>query len=821
MSTLLEKRTASLELALEQTASFGEAILSALTGMTARLYSLEQALEQNADFAESVPKLLQEISDRVGALEQTLKEDALSGQFSEVVLKDFSERMNALKKSIPAILEENTPKPFTPGTAKSTEQVAIDPAIPLKLKEIMERVGVLETRMANIATQQNRDTILTPAVFDALRDTLKSVVERMSIIETSALRLSMAQQKAPFDPTVLEPLQHEVEKVSDRVGVLEHQPRLSPASLDLIRHEVENVSGRVRILEPLRQDVENITDRLGALEHQPRLNPTSLDPLRSEVEGTASRIRALEPLRHEIETIIGRVGALENAPRLDPFLLATTRREIETISDRIKGLEVSAHPHPPALEPVQQDIHKLAGRLDVLETKTDGLSAAKQEAGFGSAFLETIHKISERIERLETKPAVMVDALHDSGPSLGRIQLLTQASHLYPKDRAVVFIGTNNFEDNIKYAFLAFCGFAEGKDMKAIFLCASDRQYDQLRGAGLSCISPNPNTWSPEDAKTLIGAKVAVIGDYFHSRSQQGPIAHALLQGARFVQLWHGLPFTEVGLQNLFTTRSGNRFLAEDLAACGPFDVLTASTVTMRREWERWFSFREFAPVGLPRMDVAFRDLSPQDCINVDERALKKVQVSRSENRRVILYAPTYRDHNPDWIDQAGLDSLAALCRERGWLFYIRLHPHEQDIENIHKRYPSLDFIEPHTDVFPIAKYADCLVTDYSSLTFDFIHAEKPVVFYRPDHADFVLRAQALVQNHEALTAGPITSEVRALAAAIADVFDGPDRDKFRNLRTQLRRKLFDYHDGRSAARLCVVIQRHLDPGIHFVPVVS
>ncbi len=711
MSTHLEKRTASLESALEQTASFGEAILTALRSMVERLQSLESALEQNADFAESVPLLLSEITNRIDALEDAMQEEAESGETSEHALKNFSERMDALKKSLAPILQEaSSPHHIDFAKVKTTEAPAVhavDPTVAPKLKEMMERIGKIEADLARNVQPSNQNTVLTPAIFDALRETLKSVVDRMSVIETSAMRLSAAQQ-SHFNPTML---------------------------------------------DPLRNDIGNVVARVSKLEERPVPEHT------------------------------------HTAPHTDPALHA--------------------------------ELSKIAVRLNALEIRQEH-AVAIQEDHFGSTFPETLSKISERITHLESRPATQGIKAGSNDSTAGYVQLLAKASGLFPKTRTVVFVGTENFSDNIKYAYLSFCHFAAGKEINVSFLCATYHQYEQLRAAGLPCISPHAEDWSPENARTLISAKVVLLGDNFHARSRQGSIAHALLQGAKSIQLWHGIPFKEVGLQHLFTTRDSSDFLVDDLASSGIFDVLVSPTVTTRREWERCFSFREFAPVGLPRMDVFFRDLNENDHINVDMRTLNAVQAAHYQDKHVVLYAPTFRDHNPQWLEHTNLEAFAARCVERGWLLYINLHPREQgQVAEMRRRYPNIFFIEPGTDIFPVMKYVDVLVTDYSSLAFDFLYIEKPVVFFRPDHGEYMNRARELLADYESLTIGPVVSDVEALADHVTSLIDQPETDTFRDARTKARRKMFDYHDSKSCARLNAVIQRHLEPGIRFVPMVS
>ena len=80
---------AGLELALEQTASFGEAILSVLKGVLERLQIVDQALGKNASLADSIPGVLQAVSERLGMLEDAVRKSAASEKLNEAAFQEL------------------------------------------------------------------------------------------------------------------------------------------------------------------------------------------------------------------------------------------------------------------------------------------------------------------------------------------------------------------------------------------------------------------------------------------------------------------------------------------------------------------------------------------------------------------------------------------------------------------------------------------------------------------------------------------------------------------------------------------------------------
>ncbi len=396
----------------------------------------------------------------------------------------------------------------------------------------------------------------------------------------------------------------------------------------------------------------------------------------------------------------------------------------------------------------------------------------------------TLESLDQRLTALEKKIETRI-----------AVRSLARISGIYPKEKSVVFVGLGYFGDNIKYAFLAFSDYAKKKGIRCAFLTEDAAQRERLAAAGLPVIGSK----DPAYMQTLLGARVAVLQDAFYPM-QSGIVPHALLQGAKFVQLWHGIPMKEIGLT------SQAHF--EIMEACGPYEALVATNAASEKDWARRFAFRRFAAVGYPRDDVLFREAEGNDLLNVDAESLKALRAARQAGRRTILYAPTFRDNEPSlrWFEKSGVAGFAARCRERGHVLKINLHPGEQNaIPALRARCPDLDFIAPHTDIYPVLKEVDVLVTDYSSLAFDHMLLGRRQVYYRPDHDEYVAKSRPMIPGREHYAAGPVVSEIDGLMAAVEAA-----EDSFAAKRKKLVKELYDRRDGKSGERFCKLISKIL-----------
>lgn len=138
-------------------------------------------------------------------------------------------------------------------------------------------------------------------------------------------------------------------------------------------------------------------------------------------------------------------------------------------------------------------------------------------------------------------------------------------------------------------------------------------------------------------------------------------------------------------------------------------------------------------PTGVPRNDVFFQTQNVED---------KKKEFYRahhiSENKKMILYAPTYRDVGNE--DPIKLD-FAELERELGeeYVFVLKLHPFlaQYKIHTTNDGEPFVLNLSALEDIQELLLIADVLVTDYSSVIFDFAITGKPILFYSYDLKDY------------------------------------------------------------------------------------
>jgi len=387
---------------------------------------------------------------------------------------------------------------------------------------------------------------------------------------------------------------------------------------------------------------------------------------------------------------------------------------------------------------------------------------------------------------------------------------LAEVSRMHPKERIVVFVGGSYFGNNVKYAWLAALARAEALQAECWFLPMDAKQAEQVAQTGGRCFPANPADWKAAHLHTALAAAVAVIDDHLLNSN---PYAGALLAGARQVQLWHGVSIKEIGWRNLAGLLSMTPHFARILRTCGEFSQFIGTSAVQESDFRRWFGFRHYAPIGYPRNDVLLREPTAHELINVDRDAYRRAQDCLARGRRVYLYAPTFRDANRvNWVLDAGLERLAQTVAAAGDLLIVNIHPVEQPyVPELAKRLPSVSFVRARSDAYPLLRLATALITDYSSIMFDYLLLDRPVLLFRPDHQAYTTKSRQLFDAKLATPPGPVAYTMDELLQLLKAPQE-PARS--REARHALRDTLFDHRDDQSGARLIALIHQELDAAL-------
>lgn len=204
----------------------------------------------------------------------------------------------------------------------------------------------------------------------------------------------------------------------------------------------------------------------------------------------------------------------------------------------------------------------------------------------------------------------------------------------------------------------------------------------------------------------------------------------------KLIQLWHaGAGFKAVGYARFGLKGSPHPYVSGHRK----YDYVIVDDEKLVPVYEEVFGIAKdkILALGMPRTDYYMKYENMQTIVSKLYSAHKSFQ-----HKKIILFAPTYRgegheDASYDFslIDQ---EKLADFCALNGFICVFKFHPFIEGKFMIEKKYADLlcDVSEEY-DVNELLYLADILVTDYSSVVYEYSFFRSPVIYYRYDKAFF------------------------------------------------------------------------------------
>ena len=272
-------------------------------------------------------------------------------------------------------------------------------------------------------------------------------------------------------------------------------------------------------------------------------------------------------------------------------------------------------------------------------------------------------------------------------------------------------------------------------------------------------------------------------------------------EGQVVVQTWHGTPLKRIGfdIENL---QFADKTYFENLAAeAGGWTHLVSpnrfSTPILRR------AFRyagEMLEIGYPRNDILFAQGEEREAITADVRR----RLALPAGKKIVLYAPTWRD---DEFYQSGSYKISMMLdlddarRQLGDDHVLLVRRHPNVVDEIGGAGNGFVYdVSTYPDMGDLLAITDVLITDYSSVMFDFANTGRPMLFFTYDLAHYRDKLRGFYFDFEAAAPGPLLSTSAEVVAAIRAV-DGV-AEQYATRYKAFAERACDLDDGHATARL-------------------
>lgn len=355
-------------------------------------------------------------------------------------------------------------------------------------------------------------------------------------------------------------------------------------------------------------------------------------------------------------------------------------------------------------------------------------------------------------------------------------------SFLMPRNRKKWVVGSHiGFAGNSKYFFIDMADNHK-KDTKCLWIASSRKECRHLRDLLLPC----HYKWSPKGMYHCLTA-----GTYLFSY-QLTDVNFWTSGNVRRVNLWHG-----VGIKNIeFKTKKGS-----GKTICDEKNLIARIYLPYQFKRPHWFlstsplmttHFMECFRIGrercmeylYPRCALFFWDKDRlKQFIGSYEPDESRQLVARLEAAdKVYLYMPTWRSKRTNFVEEAGFDfaALNDALTERNSLFLLKLHPEEVFGLDDVKDFSNIIIVDKNVDIYPILPFTSVLITDYSSIYYDYIlMKEKDVLLFPFDYQEYITEDRDLAFDFDEYTPGKRVYSFKDLLDCIVrdDSLDFPERD--------------------------------------------
>jgi CDP-glycerol glycerophosphotransferase (TagB/SpsB family) len=379
------------------------------------------------------------------------------------------------------------------------------------------------------------------------------------------------------------------------------------------------------------------------------------------------------------------------------------------------------------------------------------------------------------------------------------------ASGLVPRRKNLWVFGSwggYRFADN-GAAFFMHCQRTLKDDIEMVWISRKPGIIKRLRDHGLDAHW----VWSVKGIKACLRSGFHIFDCYPKDTN------FWLGRGATRINLWSGVPLKVIQRQHdnplnrhyrLFHGYLPERWFLSMMMPWHVFkpDLMIATSIECGEITKLAFGLDKgnVAVTGYPRNDVLFDANSSVAALNSPLPA--SFTKAADSKRKVILYLPTYRDSGKSYLNM-DWERLDELMEELGASFFFKTHPvdrlkNEINCKNVHQL-PQL------IDIYDLLPRTDILISDYSSIVFDFMLLDRPIIYYTPDLGEFLSSSRALNFHPREIAVGPMCESFSELVSAIEKIiqsgaaeYDGKRAEVFPRLQT--------FRDGLASERVLRVM---------------
>jgi len=335
-----------------------------------------------------------------------------------------------------------------------------------------------------------------------------------------------------------------------------------------------------------------------------------------------------------------------------------------------------------------------------------------------------------------------------------------------------IFDGTKNneFSDNSKYLFLYLCNNTK---IECVWLTDDVHIVNKLSKKGYTAYKRN----------TLKAKLHKIKANYAVTHWRFSKLNRHYFYSATKIQLWHGIPLKKLSRWDL-------NWWDKNLRS---YDLACVNSDDEAQELIHSMSLDKTVYTGSPRNDVFFNNIKDVE-IGVHKDAYNLINSTSGDT--LIGYFPTWRKFSEDKCP-LDFNSLNKFLHSTDCQLVIKPH-RESNLFNDLEGYENIHLLPSEGDIYPILRHIDLLITDYSSIYFDYLLLDRPIIFYPYDYTEYA-KQRGFHMKYDDVTPGPKAYTYSELVKVIDDVLE---YDRYSERRQQVLYSIVEHTDGNSCERV-------------------
>lgn len=275
--------------------------------------------------------------------------------------------------------------------------------------------------------------------------------------------------------------------------------------------------------------------------------------------------------------------------------------------------------------------------------------------------------------------------------------------------------------------------------------------------------------------------------------------------GVNYIQTWHGTPLKKLALdmEDVFmvNSKSIDRYKKNFRNNAATWDYLIAQNPFSTETFRRCFDFKKtMLEIGYPRNDMLINQNEEESI-----QSLKK-KFNLPLDKKIILYAPTWRD---DEYDAKGKYKFSpkidfSMLKEKLEDDYIMIVKYHYLVQDCIDWTQYGDFIYHFDDdITQMYLVSDILITDYSSVMFDYSVLKRPMFFYCYDLDNYKNHLRGFYFDFPKKAPGPISKTTDQLVQDIMNYKEEEYKERYQNFVETFN----PWDDGRASQKVVELIE--------------